>query len=771
MEPLIGRSVGRKEDHRFLTGAGSFIDDVNLPGQAHACFVRSPHAHARIVGIAVAAAKSTPGVLAILTGDDFASDGLGALGHYANGADHLDPSKPSFAPENILHDPLPQQFPIVRERVRHVGEIVAIAVAETADAARDAAERIDVTYEPLPAVTDALEAAAPGAHPVWAGDNVCVVSDNGDAVATDAAFARADRVVRLKSHNHRVGATPLEPRGGIGEYDAATGTCTLHAPSQGVHRYKGAVASVFETPTDKGVFGAPPEKVRVITRDVGGGFGGRSSPNVEYPLLVWASRRVGRAVKWTATRGEAMLSDFQARDVHGEAALALDTEGRFLALRLDYTGNLGAYPVSFAVLSNLLRMAGGPYVIPDVHVAVRGVFSNTIPVSVYRGAGRPEVTFLVERLIDLAAGELGIDRAELRRRNLIPPEAIPYQSPLGHGIDSGAFADNMETACRRIDWGGFPERRESAARRGMLAGIGIANYLESPTGAPNERTDITVLPEGRIEAVIGTQASGQGHETSFAQVVAETLQLPFDNVSIVFGDSARAVSGGGSHSDRSMRLGGTVLVRASEDIIATGRERAAELLEAAETDIAYADGKFTVTGTDRSIGIFEIAEASPLEATSEITTRLHAHPNGVAACEVEIDPGTGAVQITRYATVDDVGRVINPMIVDGQVHGGIAQGIGQAMMEHCVYAADTGQLLSGSFTDYAMPRADHFPSLDITLNGLPAPSNPLGVKGAGECGTTPAGAALVGAVADALGVDHLETPVTAERVWRALRSG
>ena len=776
MQPIIGQPARRKEDRRFITGEGRFTDDIDLPGQVHACFVRSPHAHAHIVGMDIASARDVPGVLGVLTGQDYGDDGLAALDHLVNGVDHFDLTKPAFAPETLRHDPLPPHFPIACGRVRHIGEIVAVALGETAEAARDAAERVELSWEALPALTDGRAAAAADAYPLWEDGNVCVVDSRGDREATDAAFAAADHVVRLTAHNHRVSGAPMEPRAAIGDYDSETGIATLHAPSQGVHRYKTTLSAALNL---------PPDRVRILTRDVGGGFGVRSCCNTEYVLLVWASRRIGRPVKWTATRSECFLGDFQARDVHGDGALALDRDGRFLALKLDYTVGLGAYPVSLAVLGNLLKLAGGPYAIPAIHVDGRAVFTSTIPTSVYRGAGRPEVTYMVERLIDIAAAELGVDRVALRRRNMIPSSALPYQSPLGPLYESGAFLDNLDAARDAIGWDGFPDRRVEAAKRGLLSGIGIATYLEAPAGAPVERADIRVLPQGEVEAVIGTQSTGQGHETAFAQVVAEALQVRMDQVSIVFGDSDRAVAGGGSHSDRSMRLGGTVLVRASEDIRARGRRLAAHLLEAAEADIVYSDSRFAVVGTDRSIGLFELAEAAagsnlpngmagPLAAANTVDQRLPAHPNGVAACEVEIDPETGAVEIVRYVTVDDVGRVINPMIVDGQIHGGIAQGVGQALYEQCIYDAETGQFLSGSFLDYCMPRADDLPSFGVVLNDAhPAPSNPLGVKGAGEAGTTPACAAIVGAVVDALrdqGVRHLEMPLTPERILKAIRS-
>ena len=758
---MIGERVPRKEDRRLLTGRGRFSDDFNAPGQAYAAFLRSPHAHARILETDASDAVPDAGVLAVLTGRDYAADGLSGLLHYVIPADHLDPSRPGLSDDQI--SPLPEPLPIATDRVRHVGEIVAMAVAETREAAMDALERVRVEYEPLPAVTDARAAAEPDAPRVWDGDNVCLRAEAGDAAATEAAFAAASRVVRIAFHNQRIYGCPMEPKSALGEFDLESGRFALHAPSQGVHRFKHSIAAAL---------GVEPDSVRIVTGDVGGGFGVRSPCANEYPLLLWAARRCGRPVKWQGSRSDTFLSDFHARDFRTEGALALDANDRITAARIDYLGNLGAYPISFAVLSNLLKMAGPPYDIPAMHVTVGGVLANTIPVSVYRGAGRPEVTQAVERLIDLAADEAGMDRAELRRRNLIAADAMPYRSGLGLDYDSGAFGENFDAVLREIDWDGFPARRAAARGRGKRAGIGVVTYLESPGAAPYERTDVSVRADGRVEAVIGTQASGQGHETSFAQVVAEMLEVPFDRVEIVYGDTDRAVAGSGSHADRSMRLGGTILYRAARRIVEQGREEAARLLEAAVADIGYADGRFTVLGTDRSIGLFEVAAEAPLAATEEISTRLHAHPNGAAACEVEIDPETGELAVVRYATVDDVGRAINPTIVEGQVHGGIAQGIGQALMERTVYDAESGQLLSGSLMDYCLPRADDLPSFAGRLNDRPTEGNPLGVKGAGETGTTPATAVVVSAATDALreyGVAHLEMPLTPEQVWRAIR--
>ncbi len=773
MTALIGKAILRKEDQRLLTGKGRFTDDLRLPGEVHGVFLRSPHAHARILSVKTKAAAQSAGVLAILTGRDYVAAGLKPVQHAPNGADHFEITRPAFGPETMPSGPPPLQPPLAIDRVRFIGEAVALVVADTIDAARDAAERIEVAYEPMDAVTEVRAALAADAPRLWEDrpDNLLVAADNGDAAAVEAAFARAHRIVRLESLNQRVSGVPIEPRVALAEYDPTADRYTIHSVSQGVHRVKFTAA---------GCLGVPPDKIRVVTGDVGGGFGVRSSAYPEYALLAWAARRVGRPVKWTATRGEAFLSDFQARDVLVEGALALDESGKFMALKLQYTANLGAYPVSFAVLNNVTRMAACVYDIPAIHVSVTGVATNTTPMSVYRGAGRPESNFIMERLADLAAAELGIERAELRRRNII--RSLPYQSPLGHRYDTGAYAENMATALRLVDWEGFAARRDAATAQGLLRGIGIANYLETPTGFVDERTDVTVLPEGRVIAVIGTQATGQGHETSFAQVVADKLQIPLDQVAVLFGDSDVAASGGGTHSDRSMRLGGTILVRASEAIIERGKKLAAHRLEAAESDIVFENGRFAVIGTDRSVGLYDAAAIGldpmtpetlrgNLAATAIIDKRLHAYPSGAAACEVEIDPELGTVRIIRYATVDDVGRIINPMIVEGQIHGGAAQGIGQALMERIVFD-ESGQLLTGSFLDYAMPLASDLPAFAVAQNGIPATSNPLGVKGAGEAGVTPATSAVINAVVDALrdyGVTHIEMPATSESIWRAIR--
>lgn len=766
---MIGERVLRVEDRRLLTGAGRYTADLALPDQAYAAFVRSPEAHAEVTSVDVAAAASADGVLTVLTGKDYESDGLGTLLTPGSLPDHLDPTKPSLTGDELF--PPPAALPIVVDRVRHVGEIVALIVAETAAAAVDAAELVVVDYETLPSVSNARLALAEGAPMVWEAGNLCVEAERGDTALVATAIQEAAHVVRLSVHNHRVHGSPIEPRSALASFAAELGRYELYAPSQGVHRFRHVLAKALCVET---------ADIRVVTPDVGGAFGLRIPCSNEYPLLLWAARRCGRPVKWEGTRSEGFLADVHGRDTHCDGTLALADDGRILALQLDYIGNIGAHPLSSAVLSNLLRMAGPPYDLPAMHVKVRGAFTNTAPTSVYRGAGRPQVTYIVERLMDLGADALGLGRVEIRRRNLISPTALPYRTRLGLTYDSGAFADNLDKALKLIDWDNFETRRRDAERRGKLAGIGIANYVESPGAAPYERTDVTVQADGTVNVVIGTQASGQGHQTSFAQVVAGILDVPLEAITIEFGDSDKAAGGSGSHADRSMRLGGTILVQACEEIIGQGRQRAAECLgnstdesPAAETttaDITYAGGRF-VADNGRSVGLFELSANTPLAATGEISTRLHAHPNGVAACEVEIDPETGALAVTRYVSVDDVGRAINPMIVEGQLHGGSVQGIGEAVLEELVYDQETGQLLTGSFLDYGLPSTAETPSLDSRIEEHLAESNPLGVKGAGEAGITPAGAVIVSAAVDALqtfGVKHLDTPLSPERIWTAI---
>jgi carbon-monoxide dehydrogenase large subunit len=770
----IGQPVRRKEDFRLVTGSGRFADDPSPPGLAYAVIVRSPHAHARLVAIDTAAARAMPQVLAVLTGADYVAAGLGPIPHNAGlaGPPDLAVRQRGFAPIATRHYPLPS------DKVRFVGEPVAMVVAETIAAAKDAAERLDIAYEPLPAVVHAAEALRPGAPQLWdeAPGNLCVDIEAGDEAATAAAFRRAAHVVRLETRAQRVTGVPLEPRTTIAEYDGASGCCTLYAGSgRGVAKLRLDLAQVL---------GVPPERVRVRCEDMGGNFGTRNFFYPEYALVAWAARRIGRPVKWVCERGEAFQSDYQGRDLTVEAELALDAEGNFLAVRGNHLSNLGGHAAAFVSLQKGMGLLSGVYRIPVAHVRGRGAVTNTVSTTPYRSAGRPEVIFVVERLIDLAADRLGLDPVALRRRNLIPPAAQPYHNPLGLTYDSGRYEEAMDKALQLADWDGFPARRERARRAGKRRGIGLANYIEITSGAPRERAEITITPEGRVELVIGTMSSGQGHETSFAQLVAEWLGVPFEAIDFVAHDTDRVVAGGGSHSGRSMKLATTIIGEATDDIIDKGRKLAGLLLEASEADIEFREGRFRVAGTDRAIDLFAVAREAaarndlppelqgPLAAVSDRTLPVASFPYGAQVCEVEVDPETGMVEIVGYAAVDDVGRAVNPLILHGQTHGGIAQGVGQALLEEAHYDPATGQLLSASFMDYAMPRADTLPALATALSEVPSPTNRLGVRSGGEGGTTPALAAVVNAIVDALaefGVRHVEMPATPERIWRAIR--
>ena len=763
MDAGIGAPVLRKEDARFLTGKGSYSDDLDLPGQVYAAMVRSPHAHARIAGIDASEATAMPGVLAVLTGADYLKDGLKPIPHRPFSASPPDVSLQNRDGSAIFIAP---HYPLPADKARFVGEAVAMVLAESLGAARDAAERVHVGYEPLPAVVRAADAAAPGAPLVWEerDSNVTVDADLGDAQAAEAAFARAAHVVRLSTWVQRVTGVPMEPRAALGVYDAPAKRYTLYAGSGGVVRQKRELAAML---------GVEESAVRVVARDTGGNFGTKNSFFPEFALAAWASRRLGRPVKWTCERGEAFLSDYQGRDLTVEAELALDAAGNFLALRASNLSNAGAHSASHVPLSKGASIITSVYRFPAACVRARAVLSNTPPTTPYRSAGRPEAIFVVERLIDLAARRHGFDRIELRRRNLIPESAMPFRNPFGLGYDSGDYGRAMSSALALGDWNGFGARRAEAKRRGKLRGIGLANYVEVTSGFPTERAEVTVRPEGRVDAVIGTLSSGQGHETSFAQLLVEWLGVPFESVNLITGDTDLVSEGGGSHSGRSMRYASIVLGKVSDAILEKGRSIAARLLEVAPADIEFSGGRFTVKGTDRSIGLFEAAAAAPLVAARTETLRVAAFPYGCQVCEVEVDPETGVVDIARLAAVDDVGRAVNPPILHGQTHGGFAQGAGQALLEECRYDRESGQMLSASFMDYAMPRADHFPELVTELSELPSPTNPLGIRAGGEGGTTPALAAVANAIVDALaelGVEHIELPATPERVWRAIRS-
>ena len=769
----IGKPVPRKEDGRLVTGTGCYTDDVSLPGQAYACLVRSPHAHAAIGGIDGADALKVPGVIAVFTGADAARDGVGSIPHPAVPTNpHEVPllSRDGSAFFVAPHAPLPT------DRARFVGEPVAMVVAETPAAARDGVEHVRVEWQPLRATVTAADATAGGAAPpVWdeCASNLCVDSEAGDAAATEAAFARAAHVVRLETRVNRVTGVPMEPRTALGDYDAASGRYTLYAGSGGSWRIQSDVARTL---------GVPTTAVRVVARDIGGNYGTRNSCYPEQILVAWAARRLGRPVKWTADRRETMLTDYQSRDLVSCAELALDAAGRFLALRAVNTSNVGAHAVSFIPLAKGIAVLPSVYDIPAAFIQGRAVLTNTPPTTPYRAAGRPEVMFVIERLIDLAARRHGFDRVALRRRNLVPTAAMPYRNPVGLLYDSGDYADAFDRAVALADWAGFEARRTEARRRGRYRGIGLANYIELNTGMPRERAEITVRPEGRVDVVLGTLSSGQGHETSFAQLVAEWLGVALEQVRLITGDTDLMPFGGGSHSGRSMRLGAVVMAKASDQIVDKGRAIAAWLLEAAAVDISFADSRFTVKGTNRSVGLFEVAAAAArpeapealrgrLTGASDETMPVPSYPYGCAVCEIEVDPETGVVELVRHTTIDDVGRAVNPLILHGQTHGGIAAGVGQALWELCHYDAD-GQLTAATFMDYALPRADVLPSFTTQLTEVPSTSNPLGLRGGGEGGTTPALGAVVNAIVDALaelGVEHVEMPATPERVWRAIR--
>ncbi|MFT6582640.1 MAG: carbon-monoxide dehydrogenase large subunit [Alphaproteobacteria bacterium] len=768
----IGDPVRRVEDTRLLTGCGEYSDDLNLPGQVYAAFARTDQAHARVLSIETGAAAAMPGVLAVLGAKEYGADGYGPLAAKGN---PLDVALRNRDGSDIYYPPIAL---LATDKVRRVGEALAMVVAETAAQASDAAAAVTANYEPLPAVTEPLAALAANATPLWDefGSNLCVDDQKGDPDLVAAAFATAAHITRLDVVNNRVTGVPMEPRAAISQYDSEAGQYVLFTGGQGVNRFQRELS---------GALGVDDDRIRVVSRDVGGGYGTRNSLYPEFALVVWAAKRLGRAVKWTGTRHEMALGDYAGRDLITRAELALDENGQFLAMRTENIGNLGTHALSFVPIARGPTVTTSLYDIPLADVVTKAVWTNTSPVTAYRGAGRPEAIFTMERLIDLAASEMGLDRIEIRRRNLIPESALPYTNPLGVTYDSGKFHKSQDMALELSDWTGFAARKAKASKRGRLLGIGLANYVETSTGWPLERAVMHVLPEGRLDMVIGTQSSGQGHETTFRQIGAQFLGVPFDSIDFRYGDTAFVKDGSGSHSARTMRVGGHLFSQTRDEIIERGKAIAAHLLECAIADVQFGGGAFTVTGTDRAMGLFEAARAAetnadlpetlrgPLRAVARIDKPMPAYPNGCHVAEVEIDPDTGAVALTRYAAVDDVGTVVNPMIVDGQVHGGIAQGVGQALWEEVAYAPDSGQLLTGSFMDYVIPRADEFPSFAVGHNEVPTPTNLMGAKGGGEGGTTPAPAAVVNAIVDALssyGVTHLQMPVTSEKIWRAINS-
>ena len=775
---MIGRRLPRREDGRLLTGQGRFSDDVNVAGQCYAQFVRSPYAHAAINGIDTTDALRSPGVVAILTGKDWEADDHGNIFHVADPADGCDPTMKTFADRGgfVFDDGQPV---IATDKVRHVGEPVVIVVAESADAAKDAVERVMIDYEELPAASTIESALAEDSCRIWdaAPGNVCLDTLMWDEKSVvETAFAEAAYVIERSFTTNRVAGCQMEPRSGVGDYDADTGRYFLYAGSQGSIRLKNGLMRVF---------GVPADKVRVVSEDVGGGFGPRNFLYPDFALLTWAARRTGRPVKWTSTRGEAFLSDTQGRDNILKLALAFDEEHRFVGAKMDFLANIGAAPVSYAPVQNVARLCTSTYRLPVAHARVRGVLTNTVPTGPYRGAGRPEMIHAFERLLDTYAREQGIDRIELRRRNLISVDSLPYEGRTGLSIDSGEFEKNMDMVMERADWKGFGKRRAQAESAGRLRGIGLANFMEIPVGFPHETAELTVTGDGRVQLTVGTQSMGMGHETVFAQVLADRLGVPMDCVDLLTGDTDQTGLGGGAHSDRSMRLVGTLMVEAAAALVARASTFASRVLGVAEEEVSFLDGTFD-GGQTRRVSLFELAAlmesgGAPGHAAEKLTVkeaiheRLPAFPNGCACSEVEVDPETGRVELVRHALVHDAGLEINPMIVEGQGHGGIAQGIGQAMLEDFVYEESGAQILSGSFMDYCLPRADDLPMFDLGSNPTAAASNPLGVKGGGEGGTTPALGAFFNALHDALaplGVDEIPMPATPVRVWESLkRSG
>jgi len=761
------RSVHRLEDVRFLTGRGRYAEDFTLPGEVRGYLVRSPHGHAAIDRIDTAAARGAPGVLGVFTEADLRADGIGPL--------------PCVAQVNTV-DPIivPPRHALARGRVRHVGDPVALVVAETRDLARDAAELIAVDYRPLDAVADALAALAPGAPLVWdeAPGNLCFRFQRGDREATEATFAKAAHIVEIELINNRLVPTPIETRAAIGSYDPAEDCLHLLLTGQGVHGIRRQLA--------EWVFHLPLERIQVAAPDVGGGFGMKNFLYPEWVLVLWAARRLGRPVKWVADRTEEFVSGTQGRDNHTWARLALDETGRFLALDVSTVANLGAYLSSNGPGSSTNSPAtamGGVYAIPAIFMDVRGAFTNTVPIDAYRGAGKPEANYVIERLVDIAARRLGCDPVSLRRRNLIAE--FPYRSALGMTIDCGRFAANLDEAAAQAEVAEFPPRRAAAAARGRLRGLGVGCFLETARGTPNEGAEVRFDPDGRVSLILGTQSNGQGHETSYPQIAARFLGLPIETFRLVQADTRTVKAGAGHGGARSMHQGGAALVRAAAKVVEKGRAIAAALLQADIADVDFSAGRFTVKGTARGIDLPAVIQAAndPASLPDGMTPGLYNYvfnqsdlftfPNGCHIAEVEIDPDTGSVTVERYTIVDDYGRLINPMLTMGQVQGGVAQGIGQALLEHTVYDLDSGQLLSGSLTDYAVPRADDLPPFDTTLAELPTSANPLGVKGSGQAGCIAAPQTILGAIVDALaslGIDHLDMPATPERVWRAVRA-
>jgi carbon-monoxide dehydrogenase large subunit len=764
----IGQPMRRVEDGRFLTGAGRYVGDVDLPRQLQGLFLRSPHAHAKIKSIDLGAARAMPGVALVAIAADMKE--LGGIS-----ADE------GLKNKDGRQSARPMRWPLAQGRVRHVGEAVALVAAETIEQAKDALDAIQVEYEPLPVVADPVAALAPGAPQLHeeAPGNISFEWEIGDQAPTDAAFASAAKVVKLTLVNNRVIVHSMEPRGAIGSYDAHDGRHTLHVSSQGSHWIQRWLAlDVMRIPRDR---------LRVVTNDVGGGFGMKAITYPEYGALLWAAKKAGRPVKWISERGEAFLSDTHGRDHVSVAEMALDRNGHFLALRVATIANMGGQLSNFAPFVPTFvgaPMNVGIYRIPVAHCTVRGAFTNTVPVEAYRGAGRPEAAYLIERLVDTCARELGLSPDEIRRRNMIPADAMPYETALGENYDSGEFVRLMDESMKLADWSGFPARREKSKAAGRLRGIGMTTYIESCAGGEEEIAELRIESDGGVAIVVGTQSNGQGHATAYAQLVAEQLGIDPSRVRLIQGDTDQMPYGGATAGSRSLNAGGHAIINAAAKVIAKGKRIAAVMLESAEADIEFAEGRFSVTGTDRELDFSEVAAAAYDSDVAEelgefgFAERAHfkppaaTYPNGCHICELEVDPDTGNISLLSYKVVDDFGKIVNPLLVEGQIHGGVAQGLGQALHEHVVYDPDSGQLLSGSLVDYTLPRADHLPNIECRFIEVPCRSNPLGVKGAGEAGAIAAPAAVMNALMDALaprGVAHIDMPATPLAVWQALQ--
>ncbi len=754
----MAQPVRRVEDPRLLLGHGRYTDDIAVAGALHGVVLRSGYAAARIVSIDVEAARAAPGVHAVYTGADLAADGIGG-----NPCPVPLKNRDGTARAQVPHPILAQDF------VRHVGDPVAFIVADSLQAARDAAELVAVEYEALASITDLAAALEPGAPQVWPDvpNNTVFDWETGDKQAVEALFAGAAHITRLTVVNNRIVVNSMEPRAAMASYE--DGRFTLTSNTQGGWNIRDMLA--------KAVFNIDPSAIRVITPDVGGGFGMKLFLYAEHALVCYAARKLGRPVRWASDRSEAFVSDTHGRDNISQGELALDADGRFLAMRIRTLANMGAYLSNFGPFIPTLAgtaVLASVYGFREIYVNVVGLFTNTVPVDAYRGAGRPEANYLVERLIDAAATELGMDRVDIRARNMVPPSAMPYKTPMGKIYDSGDFRIVLNAAVEKADWAGFPARRDEAARRGKRRGIGLAYYLEATAGAGVERAEIRFAPDGFVDVYVGTQSTGQGHETAYVQLTVDQLGVDGDKVRIHQGDTDTIPQGGGTGGARSLYSEGTAILATAAGVIEKGKALAGEFLEAAPSDIVFGDGKFTITGTDRSVDLPALAAKHPGALDTAEIAKIEAgtFPNGCHIVEVEIDPETGVVAVVRYIVVDDVGKAVNPLIVRGQVHGGVAQGLGQAVLERTAYDSESGQLISGSFMDYALPRADDLPDIEVDFIEIPCGTNPLGVKGAGEAGAVGSPPAVVNAIVDALradGVRSIDMPATPERIWDAIR--